>query len=197
MQTTLKTAARAGIVAALAVPSLLFTGGIGHAAGNVDVSFGTLRVAAGAGDVNDIVITFDGFSHFVDDVVPLVPGAGCVPVNALRVRCAGVTTGIWVNANNLDDHIANNTATRSTLLGGDGNDQVFGGSRDDGLSGDSGNDLMDGRDGNDSLRGANGDDWLRGSNGDDFLNGGAGNNTVDGGPGTDNCSSGPIFFNCP
>jgi Ca2+-binding RTX toxin-like protein len=196
MRRALRAAARAGVVAAVVVPHLLLNGGTGHAAGNVDVSFGTLRVAAGAGDANDINITLSGGLYFVEDVVALVPGAGCIPVTAVKVACSGVS-GIWVNGHDLDDKIKNSTATRSTLLGGNGQDQVTGGTGNDALSGDSGHDVLIGLDGNDSLRGADGDDQLSGGNGDDFLSGSTGTNIVDGGPGTDNCSGGPTFLNCP
>lgn len=73
-----------------------------------------------------------------------------------------------------------------TIIGTNGNDELFGdpGSDDliDGLLGD---DVLWGRSGNDRLLGSYGADTLRGEDGDDFLIGGAGDDVMIGGAGDD------------
>ncbi|HST38244.1 MAG TPA: calcium-binding protein [Conexibacter sp.] len=65
-----------------------------------------------------------------------------------------------------------------TLLGGEGDDDVYGGQGDDQLDGGPGNDLVDGNDGNDVVLGGEGDDTVSGGRR-------MSTDLVDGGPGWD------------
>ncbi len=111
-----------------------------------------------------------------------------------------------------DTVVATSLTSHVTILGGDGNDQLFGGSWGDTIFGDAGNDLIYGNGGGDSIYGGagsdrilggsgndqvrggdgvdflvgmEGSDYLEGNAGDDQLNGSAGNDVVRGGAGND------------
>ncbi|MEO5756397.1 MAG: type I secretion C-terminal target domain-containing protein, partial [Mesorhizobium sp.] len=78
------------------------------------------------------------------------------------------------------------TATKTTLMGQDGNDSLTGiNGHDTILAGGQGNDTLTGMDGNDILYGGSGNDTLVGGIGIDILYGGSGLNTMTGGAGND------------
>jgi Ca2+-binding RTX toxin-like protein len=85
---------------------------------------------------------------------------------------AAAVSSIHVEGFAGNDTISNNTAIKSTLEGGDGNDTLFGGA---------GADRLDGGAGSDSLWGDNGNDRLAGDEGHDYLFGGGGNDKIYGG----------------
>lgn len=84
-----------------------------------------------------------------------------------------------------DDQLLNDTAIRSSIYGGGGDDLLFGGSNSDRLEGGAGDDCLVGRDGNDMLDGEDGDDDLWGGDGSDSLGGGNGDDSLHGGNGFD------------
>jgi Ca2+-binding RTX toxin-like protein len=73
----------------------------------------------------------------------------------------------------------------NTIVGTNGNDELYGDDGNDALYGGDGDDLLDAADGNDLLYGEEGNDTLFGGAGDDTLDGGAGDDMLDGGSGTD------------
>ena len=73
----------------------------------------------------------------------------------------------------------------TTLLGGNGKDNLTGGSGVDTIDGGNGKDVLAGAAGDDVLTGGNGRDVLDGGEGNDALSGGRGRDQVTGGPGTD------------
>ncbi|TGQ05788.1 type I secretion C-terminal target domain-containing protein [Mesorhizobium sp. M2E.F.Ca.ET.166.01.1.1] len=78
------------------------------------------------------------------------------------------------------------TATKTTVMGQDGNDTLTGiNGHDTILAGGQGNDTLTGMDGNDKLYGGSGDDTLIGGAGNDLLVGGSGLNHMTGGAGND------------
>jgi hypothetical protein len=83
-------------------------------------------------------------------------------------------------------------ASRDTVLGGSGNDELNGGGLADSLVGNGGNDLLNGGTDNDTLEGGAGRDTLNGDEGNDVLDGGAGNfdDTINGGIDNDTITGG-------
>ena len=73
----------------------------------------------------------------------------------------------------------------TTLLGGNGRDNLTGGAGADTIEGGNGMDNLLGAAGNDVLNGGNGRDVLDGGDGNDTLSGGRGKDQVTGGAGTD------------
>ena len=119
----------------------------------------------------------------------------------LEVRSAGVVVGgfalaglLGVSVSGLNGHdtIAVDAAVTlpTTLLGGNGHDNLTGGSGLDTLDGGNGKDVLSGFAGNDVLSGGNGHDQLNGGDGDDNLSGGNGRDVLDGGAGNDILSGG-------
>ena len=70
------------------------------------------------------------------------------------------------------------TGGDNTLMGGDGDDEIYGGGGDDTLNGDEGADALYGGAGDDELNGGAGDDELIGGPGKDEFIGGDGDDTV-------------------
>ncbi|HUE69344.1 MAG TPA: calcium-binding protein [Pirellulaceae bacterium] len=83
-----------------------------------------------------------------------------------------------------DDTITTGDAP-DIVYGGDGNDVIRTNGGDDYVAGGAGNDTVYGGDGNDSLHGNAGDDILAGEGGHDILSGGAGNDHISGQKGQD------------
>jgi RTX calcium-binding nonapeptide repeat (4 copies)/Bacterial Ig domain len=180
---------------------------------------GTLRFVAGAGKAN--VLSVDELLGTVlitrrpGDADPVGNVRGCSLTGA-TYRCAGVQR-IVIDAGNGDDVIDADGGVLGgsgvktlplTILGADGDDQlyggagndtitggvdedaVYGGGGNDTLDGDDGNDAVDGQAGNDSVSGGAGADDLAGEAGDDVLSGGDDDDALDGGPGADAISGG-------
>jgi hypothetical protein len=101
---------------------------------------------AGAGEANDLVITEDGDTVVVTDVVPITPGPGCAAAVDGSVRCA-VTSGLGrfarVRLQDGNDRARIVGGLSTSLRGGDGDDRLF---ADPGFSagfiGGRGDDLM-------------------------------------------------------
>ncbi|MBZ9892564.1 cadherin-like domain-containing protein [Mesorhizobium sp. BR1-1-3] len=94
------------------------------------------------------------------------------------------TTSTLEGSINADTLVA--TATKTALLGQDGDDHLTGiNGHDTTLSGGQGNDILTGMDGNDTLYGGSGNDTLIGGAGNDTLYGGSGLNHLTGGGGND------------
>lgn len=141
----------------------------------------TLRYVAAPGDANHITVTGVGEFYYVQDVVPIAAGDGCVHVTLDEkvVACKPLTPTTWIVIDGGDgpDYIDNAAeASPAILTGGAGNDRLFGGPASD---------QLDGGVGDDELRGAPGDDRLIGGPGRDTLVGNPGNDYLDGGPGPD------------
>ena len=97
------------------------------------------------------------------------------------------------------ESLITSTNENSTIVGGQGKDELsgskradllFGGADADELEGDSGNDGLHGGAGNDEVEGEGGDDLVYGDVGNDDVEGGDGNDTVDGGAGNDEVEGG-------
>jgi Ca2+-binding RTX toxin-like protein len=90
--------------------------------------------------------------RFTDATGPLTAGAGCVQESPHTVTCpASGIRSLWVAAGDGDDQIINNTATRSHLSGGDGDDRLLGGFAADTIRGGRGEDVQLGRAGDDTI----------------------------------------------
>jgi Ca2+-binding RTX toxin-like protein len=140
-----------------------------HAApapGTAEVIGGDLFFTAGPGVDNRVEFFFtkgDLRWHVVDTAAAIVPGAGCSPVTASHVKCAGVLT-IFADTKDGNDTLGVREAIpasqlaglglaaatrpvaserpRMTILGGPGDDRLTGGWGDDVLDGGPGADVM-------------------------------------------------------
>ncbi|MBT8208694.1 MAG: hypothetical protein KJO18_10495 [Acidimicrobiia bacterium] len=73
----------------------------------------------------------------------------------------------------------------ATIVGTNGDDEIFGTPDDDVIVGLNGNDFIVGLSGNDVICGGNGNDFLIGQQGEDYLSGGNGDDIAIGGPDND------------
>nr|WP_269783233.1 calcium-binding protein [Marinibactrum halimedae] len=96
-----------------------------------------------------------------------------------------------------DDQLQGYLDVSDTILGGDGNDQIYGDNTlpsseggDDLLMGQNGDDFISGYGGDDTLRGGQGNDQLFGGEGMDLLEGGIGDDYLAGGLGNDHLVGG-------
>ncbi|HYO08592.1 MAG TPA: hypothetical protein VER17_06430 [Tepidisphaeraceae bacterium] len=96
----------------------------------------------------------------------------------------GAPVGVTVLGGDGDDNLFSNDG-RDSIYGGAGRDTLHGGNGSDLLSGGGGNDKLFGQGGNDRLYGGAGNDRLDGQGGNDRLVGAAGTDTLNGGNGTD------------
>lgn len=85
---------------------------------------------------------------------------------------------------------ADDAATKDTVYGQAGNDELWTKKGNDYLSGGDGNDLLGGGAGNDTMLGGNGNDTLFGSSGNDSMSGGAGSDWFWGSIGNDTVTLG-------
>ena len=126
---------------------------------------------AGAGEANNLTISLLGSNYVLSDPgATITAGPGCTASgNTASCPAVGII-GITVNTGDGGDIARNNTATPSTLSGGDDNDRLEGGP---------GNDTLRGNRGLDTHSGGAGDDYLdsRGDKGDVVVCG-TGNDTV-------------------
>ena len=93
--------------------------------------------------------------------------------NQMRSFAADSVTSLYIHSYGGNDTIINETDLRSTMDGGDGNDQIFGGLLADRIYGGTGDDEIWGGDGADSIWGLDGYDSLYGNGGSDRIEGGA------------------------
>lgn len=91
-----------------------------------------------------------------------------------EIRFANGT--IWTHSD-IEPMVLTPTNGDDSIVGYDGNDELFGGLGDDSLSGEGGNDVLDGGVGDDALWGGSGDDVLIGGSGNDRMDGGSGSDT--------------------
>jgi Ca2+-binding RTX toxin-like protein len=85
----------------------------------------------------------------------------------------------------VDVEVEPGTTGNDSLIGGNGNDEIFGFAGEDFLDGGDGNDTLSGGDDDDFVLAGDGSDSLIGGDGDDFLFAGEGNDTLLGGIGND------------
>jgi Ca2+-binding RTX toxin-like protein len=135
--------------------------------------FGSLNIV-GTNAADAVTVNYDtrGTLSLLDDQVrvsmshpALHDKSHLASFSALRVR----NINFFGLAGN--DFFVNNTAIRSTALGGSGDDVLHGGGGADRLIGDDGNDKLFGRGGKDVLEGRNGNDFL--DTGAEFIPGDA------------------------
>jgi len=138
--------------------------------------------ASGSGSADTISVRAEGGLYIVERN-GVARSFDASLVRALRITAYGGS-----------DVIVNDSALKSTLEGGSGNDTIRGGLRtdiihgelgDDFLLGNGGEDRIYGFAGNDSLSGGDGRDLLYGEAGKDSLSGNAGYDFLDGGAGAD------------
>ena len=142
----------------LALPILLALSAPASAA-TVAVENGTLRVAAQAGESNQITVTPQAFlgaatSFSVGDAgAPPTAGAGCLrALTPDRVTCgSGGVAAIEVDAGDGDDSVLVSAALPSRLLGGQGDDQMTAGQGADVIDGGTGSDYGNGGPGDDTI----------------------------------------------
>ncbi len=93
----------------------------------------------------------------------------------------------YIDGGDGNDSITSDFAGRDTLLGGNGDDDIFvsGDIEGDFIDGGSGNDIIEVRDGGNAIFGGEGDDTVQGGDGVDLIEGGAGNDSLRGGVGND------------
>ena len=89
-----------------------------------------------------------------------------------------------------DDTLIGVFASASTLLGGEGNDQLIGGGAGDSISGGTGDDYIFGYGGADTVDGGAGNDVILGSGANSSLSGGLGDDVVVGSEGADTIDGG-------
>jgi Ca2+-binding RTX toxin-like protein len=157
----------AGIVAICSL-ALLPTGAL---ASTANVRIERVFYTAANGELNDLRISASSSTYTLDDAGAHVDaGPGCnASGNTGTCPSAGIR-GITVSLGDGADSVRNETATPSTLSGGDGNDSLVGGS---------GPDILRGNKGIDTQSGGAGDDFIdsRGDKGD-IIQCGDGNDTV-------------------
>lgn len=141
------------VAAAIAAQGLLVAGvAQADAGGNASVQGSVLVYTANPGFTNNVVITLSNGLYTISDVVAIDPGPGCSGGPVTKVTCiASGVTSIKVNSGDLDDNIANQTSTPSTLWGDAGDDVITGGFGNDILRGGTGADTMSGRAGRDGV----------------------------------------------
>ena len=135
----------------------------GALASTVSTRIKRVFYAAAPGEINNLTISLTGADFTLSDpgatitVIPMMPAC---TANGSMATCPSVgIIGITVSGGDGADSIANTTATRSTLSGGDGSDSLEGGTGDDTLRGNQGVDTHTGGPGNDLIdaRGDRGD----------------------------------------
>ena len=147
---------------------------------------------AGAGAVNDIVVSFTAFGGqiFIRDlnnpVTTTIAEPFCEILDPNTVFCEGFN-GIRVNLGDKNDRA---TASNVAVYGQGGDDALFAGAGGAFLDGGNGDDTLTGGDDEDNLRGGYGDDELRGGPGDDDLDGGPNHDTLVGQGGRDTLQGG-------
>ena len=129
-----------------AVIAAAFVVGAGEAqaATNVRVAGGTLGVVAGATRANQITVFDAGLNVRVRDLSDtVVPGLGCVAVDAHTADCAraAISRGT-AHGRDMDDSILTFSSVPMVLSGNDGADTLAGGSGADRLDGGAGPDAM-------------------------------------------------------
>lgn len=175
---------RAGIVVACAL--LAWPAGAGAA--SVSVSDGRLVVAAGPGEVNDLVVEqASGELRVIDLRTPVVAGEGCTPVPdvpSAAVCPVSAAQALSLDAGDEADRVDVRVALAGTIAGGPGDDDLRAGAAST-VEGEDGDDVLTGSPQDDRLDGGPGADELHGADGADVLLGGAGSDGLDGGPGPD------------
>ena len=193
---------------------------------NLHVSAGTLTPSDGgwlfghgAGQLGDVIVTYEIFdgavsiaqtAHFSIVRAPPIIGTAADD-NLLGTLCAddieagdgddnidGRAGNDIIGAGSGNDHIFGGDghdviaagAGADVVFGGAGNDNIFGGAGDDRLFGGLGDDVLFGEVGNDILEGGEGNDTLIGGDGSDTLRGEAGRDALYGGAGHDSMEGG-------
>ncbi|MCH8062837.1 MAG: hypothetical protein IH861_10070 [Chloroflexi bacterium] len=120
---------------------------------------------------------------------PLPAGVTTVPVNVAGVDLMRVTFSGPIALDNI--RIAPSCAgERATLIGTDGDDEIFGTDRADVIVGFGGADRIEGLGGDDFICGGPGDDVISGGSGRDSIFGDAGDDRINGGARSDFLSGG-------
>ncbi len=126
---------------------------------------------AAPGELNNLNVSLSGVDYLLSDPGATITAAPACTGMGGTATCAGAgIIGITATAGDGADSLTNDTLTRSTLSGGDGNDSLQGGS---------GNDILRGNQGVDTHAGGAGDDLIdvRGDR-SDVVTCGDGNDTV-------------------
>jgi DNA-binding beta-propeller fold protein YncE len=127
---------------------------------SVSVSGKTLKVAAGLGHRDNLVVTrpLPGslrVTNLADGAYAgseVMAGAGCSPVDSRTAKCnASGVDRIQVSARDLGDKVVNSTGIQSSLYGDKGADTLLGGTNADVLTGGPDPDVFKGKNGSDQL----------------------------------------------
>ena len=162
-----------------------------------DIDGESVQFIAAPGETNNLEHSeAAGIVTIRDSGASLVPGAGCVAIDAHEVRCTPASEPrfgpTWIQLDDRDDSAAI-LSGRASVAGGDGEDTLS--SCDDcatDLHGDGGNDTITGGSGTRfaQLEGGEGADVVTGGSRADFVQGGPGDDTISGGGGDDDLSPG-------
>lgn len=165
------------------------------------LSLSPATLAADAGDVSNLVWSFDSGSEAFDFLaegqamtltytVSVDDGHGGTDTQLLTVTVTGTSdapslpaTYDGIDPNDMDD--AAPASGDTVITGTDGNDSIDGTARADVIQGLDGRDQISGAGGRDTLFGGNGDDYLFGGLASDILYGQAGNDQINGGTESD------------
>jgi Ca2+-binding RTX toxin-like protein len=165
----------------------------------LSLSGGTVAYQAGAGEVNNLTVSFTGTDYRFEDApgITIVPSGGCSATGNVGTCPATDVTDVRAFTNDMNDTVSADASITSPVhvwLDGQAGDDTVNGppnaeaqlNGDD--SGQVGNDTVVGGNKDDDLIGDEGNDTLTGGPGDDRLIPGAGNDTANAGPGDDNLS---------
>jgi Ca2+-binding RTX toxin-like protein len=132
----------------------------GALASNVQTRIKRVFYDAAPGEINNLTISLTGTDFTLSDSGATIAALPACTAAGGSATCASAgIIGITVSGGDGADSIANMTATKSTLSGGDGNDSLEGGTGDDTIRGNQGVDTHSGGAGNDFIdaRGDRGD----------------------------------------
>lgn len=124
---------------------------------------------------NDVVDGGEGYDTVSFDFT--LAGTGLnITLTTQGATTSAAVSGLGTStATNVELFEVGGSYYNDSIMGSDGNDQIYAWFGDDTVMAGAGNDMIYGREGNDSIDGGVGDDTMRGSSGRDTLTGGAGN----------------------
>jgi Ca2+-binding RTX toxin-like protein len=109
-------------------------------------------VVAAPGETNAITIAPGGSGFVISDSAGApAPGRGCTAAGGATTCSGAGITALFVDADDGNDTVTNDTALTTAINGGPGNDTINGGSGDDTIKGNAGADTIHSGAGNDTI----------------------------------------------